>query len=134
MASFDSFLHPERKPHAKFKMQGFGDAEFEMKVVSREEEKLISEQYKDLSQSDAIDLLLAFSLVNPPLLNKAFLDDLEKREGRRIMDPLEVIHVVFTANECNFLYSKYRELADLTVNANEKVNDLKNGSGEAAQI
>ena len=37
MPSFDSFLNPQRRPHAKFRLAGFSD-EFEMKVVSREEE------------------------------------------------------------------------------------------------
>lgn len=132
MPSFDSFLHPERKSHAKFKMRGFGDAEFEMRVVSREDEALIRNQYPNADLADQMDLMLAFSLVNPPLLKKEFLDALSKREGRPILDPLEAFQAVFDANETKFLWSKYSELADLTVNTEKKIEEIKNASGEGA--
>lgn len=131
MPSFDSFLHPRRRPHAKFRLAGFAD-EFEMKVVTREEERLIAEQYPDAGQSDKLDLLIAYALVNPPLLKKDFLDALSKREGRPVLDALDAIHTVFTANECNMLFAKYQELADLTVKVDKKIEDLKNASGEGA--
>lgn len=131
MPNFDSFLNPQRKPHAKFSLIGFED-EFELKVVSREEERMIVEQYPDVDQADKLDLYLAYALVNPPLLKKEFLDALSKREGRPILDALEAIHTVFTANECNMLFAKYQELADLTVKPREKIDKIKNASGEGA--
>lgn len=131
MPSFDSFLNPQRRPHAKFRLAGFSD-EFEMKVVSREEERLINEQYPDADTADKFDLLIAYALVNPPLLKREFLDALSKREGRPVLDALDAVHTAFTANECNALFAKYQELADLTVKTREKINKIKNASGEGA--
>ncbi len=35
--SLMQFLHPDRKPNATFRLNSFGDAEFEMRVLTADE-------------------------------------------------------------------------------------------------
>lgn len=122
--NFDKFLNPERKPPACFTMEGFGDAEFKMRVVSREEEKEIRENYPD--ESDRMDAIVAYALESPSMRSTEFLDKLKAKEGRTILDPLDALRTVFAANECNTLFHEYSELAGLTVKPIEKIGEIKN--------
>lgn len=122
------FLHPERKPNAKFKLGPFGDAEFEMRVLTADEMAQISAevQTKGLKGVEALYPAVAASLVTPNLRSADLLDALSEREGRKILSPVDALKAIFTGDEISALIGIYNEHADVTVNFEEKVKEAKN--------
>lgn len=122
------FLHPERKPNAKFKLSSFGDAEFEMRVLGADEMATISAevQTKALKGIEALYPAIAASFVTPNLRNAELLDALSEREGRKILSPTDALKAIFTGGEISALIGIYNEHADVTVDFEKKVEEAKN--------
>lgn len=122
------FLHPERKPNAKFKLSSFGDAEFEMRALNAEEIAKISAevQTSNLKGLGAMYPAIAASLVKPNLHNAELLNALSEREGRKILSATDALKVIFTGDEVGALINIYNEHADVTVNFEAKVKEAKN--------
>ncbi|MBS5784087.1 MAG: hypothetical protein KID04_14590 [Clostridium sp.] len=122
------FLHPERKPNAKFKLGPFGDAEFEMRVLGADEMASISAevQSKGLKGVEALYPAVAASLVTPNLRSADLLDALSEREGRKILSPVDALKAIFTGDEVAALIGIYNDHADVTINFEEKVKEAKN--------
>lgn len=122
------FLHPERKPNAKFKLGSFGNAEFEMRVLTADEMAQISAeaQTKGLKGVEALYPVIASSLVTPNLRGADLLDALSEREGRRILAPVDALKAIFTGDEIGALIGIYNEHADVTVDFEKKVEEAKN--------
>lgn len=122
------FLHPERKPNAKFKLSSFGNAEFEMKVLNAEEIATISAevQSRELKGLEAMYPAIAESLVVPDLHNVELLDALSEREGRKIFSATDALKVMFMGDEISALIGIYNEHADVTIDFGKKVEEAKN--------
>lgn len=87
MNSFDSFLNPERKPNIRFKLSPYPD-EFEMRLLSAEEDREILRRMQGDKKLDGADALIAYAaeaLVVPDLHNADFQDKLSKKAGRPIL-------------------------------------------------
>lgn len=123
------FLHPERKPNIKFKLGSFGDAEFEMRVLSADEMAQISAdvQTKGLKGVEALYPAVAASLVTPNLRSSDLLDALSEREGRKILNPMDALKALFDGNEISALIGIYDEHAAVTVDFEKAVEEVKNG-------
>jgi len=126
--SLDLFLNPHRKPHLKFKFETFGDAEFEMKILSAEEGAAasIESQEKGLKGISIYFPTLVGCLVTPDLHDTAFLNALSKREGHKIMSAIDALKTVFTSDEISSLIKIYDEYSSVTVDFSEKVEEVKN--------
>ncbi len=122
------FLHPERKPNAKFKLSSFGDAEFEMRALNAEEIAKISAevQTSGLKGLEAMYPAIADSLVTPNLHNAELLQALSEREGRKILSATDALKVMFMGDEISALISIYNDHADVTVDFEEKIKEAKN--------
>ena len=126
--SLDLFLNPNRKPHLKFKLASFGDAEFEMKILSAEEGAAASiKGQEDGLKGIAIFFpTLAECLVTPPLHDAKFLSDLSKREGKTILSAIDALKALFTSDEISALIKVYDDYSNVTVDFMEKVEEVKN--------
>lgn len=126
--SLMQFLHPDRKPNATFKLDSFGDAEFEMRVLTADEMAQMSAevQTKGLKGLEALYPTIAASPVRPNLRSAELLDALSEREGRKILSPTDALKSMFTAGEIGALLSIYNEHADVTVDFGKKVEEAKN--------
>jgi|GEM_PF-1398995 hypothetical protein len=126
--SLDLFLHPNRKPHQKFKLGSFGDAEFEMKILSADEgaKASIEVQEKKLQGIEVFYPAIAESLVSPNLHSTEFLAELSKREGRTILSTIDALKALFTSDEISALITIYNDYADVTVDFGKRVDEVKN--------
>lgn len=126
--SLMQFLHPNRKPNVTFKLDSFGDAEFEMRALNAEEMGQMSAevQTKGLKGLEALYPTIALSLVSPNLSSAELLDALSEKEGRRILSPTDALKTMFTAGEIGALLNIYNEHSDVTIDFGKKVDEAKN--------
>lgn len=126
--SLMQFLHPNRKPNVTFKLDSFGDAEFEMRALNADEMGQMSAevQTKGLKGLEALYPTIALSLVRPNLSSAELLDALSEKEGRRILSPTDALKTMFTAGEIGALLNIYNEHADVTIDFGNKVDEAKN--------
>lgn len=126
--SLMQFLHPNRKPNVTFKLDSFGDAEFEMRALNADEMGQMSAevQTKGLKGLEALYPTIALSLVSPNLSSAELLDALSEKEGRRILSPTDALKAMFTAGEIGALLNIYNEHADVTIDFGNKVDEAKN--------
>lgn len=122
------FLHPERKPNAKFKLSSFGDAEFEIRALSAGEIATISAevQSRDLRGLEALYPAIAESLVTPDLHNVDLLNALSEREGRKILSATDALKAMFMGDEISALIGIYNEHSDVIIDFEDKVKEAKN--------
>lgn len=122
------FLHPERKPNAKFKLGSFGDAEFEMRVLGADELAQISAdvQTGGMKGVEAMYPAIAASLVTPNLRSADLLEALSDREGRKILNPVDALKAMFTGSEISALIMIYDKHADVETDFGKAVDDAKN--------
>lgn len=128
MKSFDSFLHPERKPNLKFKLSSFPD-EFEMRQLSAEEDREIIKKINESKEKDASDALIHYiaeSLVVPDLHNADFLKSLSEIKGRRILNPVDALLAFTTSGELQSIIKAYINYSDVAISFSDKVEDAKN--------
>ncbi|WP_101698106.1 phage tail assembly chaperone [Clostridium minihomine] len=126
--SLELFLNPNRKPNKKFKMSTFGEAEFEMKVLSAEEgaQASVIAREKKLQGIEMLYPTIIASLVSPNLRSAELLDALSQREGRKVLDAMDAFKLLFTDAEVSSLISIYNDYAEVTFDFNDKVEEAKN--------
>ena len=128
MNSFDSFLNPERKPNIRFKLSPYPD-EFEMRLLSAEEDREILRRMQGDKKLDGADALIAYAaeaLVVPDLHNADFQDKLSKKAGRPILSPADALVAMTTSSELSAILGAYTEFSGVDVTFTEGVEEIKN--------
>lgn len=127
MDSLQSFLHPKRKANLKFRLGGF-ESELEMRMLTAQEDLELMKTVKDgrLEGIDIVMLYLAESLVMPDLHNKDFLEGLSEREGRKIINAVDALKLVFNGAEVAKLIDIYNQYTDVVVKFSDEVEKVKN--------
>lgn len=127
MDSLQSFLHPKRKPNLKFRLGGF-ESELEMRMLSAQEDLELMKTVKDgrLEGIDIVMLYLAESLTVPDLHSKEILDGLAEREGRKIINAVDALKLVFNGAEIAKLIEIYNQYTDVVVKFSDEVEKVKN--------
>jgi len=125
MKSLNSFLNPKRKPNLKFKLPAFAE-EFEMRLLSADEDLQIGKEMQGQSAVELITRYVAESLVTPDLHSKELLDALSEREGKKIIDAAEALKCLVNGAELSALIGVYNEYANVTVDFDKKVDEIKN--------
>ena len=127
MDSLQSFLHPKRKPNLKFRLGSF-ETELEMRMISAQEDMELMKTVKDnsLDGIEIVMLYLAESLEAPDLHSKEFLDALSEREGRKILNALDALKLVFNGAEIAKLIEIYNQYTEVVVKFSDEVEKVKN--------
>ncbi len=128
MNSFDSFLNPERKPNIRFKLSSYPD-EFEMRLLSAEEDREILRRMREDKKVDSADALIAYAaeaLVIPDLRNADFQNKLSKIAGHPIMSPADALVAMTTSAELAAILNTYAEFSGVDVTFTEGVEEIKN--------
>lgn len=127
MDSLQSFLHPKRKPNLKFRLGAF-DSELEMRMLSAQEDLELMKTAKD-GNLDGIDIMMLYvaeSLAAPDLHSKELLAGLSEREGRKVINAVDALKLVFNGAEISKLIEIYNRYTDVVVNFSDEVEKVKN--------
>lgn len=132
MKTFNGFLHPKRKENLKFVLSdAFVDEdgtplEWEMRQLSAKEGMELTKNLTSTETSEIWAHYVANALVVPNLRDAEFLEDLSKREGRKILDPLDALYCLVTDGELAKLMELYNEHNSVYSGFQKAVQEAKN--------
>lgn len=126
MTSFDSFLHPERKPNLCFKLGSFSE-EFEMRQLSASEDMELIRSLEGDNNATTLIHYAAEALVVPDLHNKALLDALSERERKPIMNAADALVAMTSSSELAAILQTYTDFSRVSVSFKDGVEAIKNG-------